>query len=64
LVGKNRHSGAPENNWTTHNPFRISKDASCEPYIRVNSLNGFRWQFRHRYYWTVTYRQHERGILI
>jgi len=38
------------------NTFRISKDISCEPYIRVNLANGFRWQFHNWYFWMARYR--------
>jgi len=38
-VGHNRNSGALANNLTAHNKFWISKNASWERYIRVNSAN-------------------------
>jgi len=64
VVAGSRPSGAPENHPTVCNPFRISKDALCEPNIRVNSANGFRRPFHPQYFWTATYRQCERGLLI
>jgi len=64
LVGDNRHSGTLENYWTGCNTVQISKDATCEPYIGVNSLNGFWWQFHHWYFWKATYPQCETGISI
>jgi len=45
-----------------HTIFWISKDSSCEPYIRVYLVNGFRWDCYHWYFWTATYHQSERGI--
>jgi len=57
-------SGAPENNWTACNTFRLPKDASFEPYIRVNLANGFLWQFHNQYFWIATYQKCERGISI
>ena len=64
LVAGNQCSRAPENHRTVCNPFLISKDASCEPDIRVHSANGLRQQFHHRYFCTATYRQCERDISI
>jgi len=64
LVAGNWSSGAPENHRTACTSFRISKDASSEPYIRVNLANGFWGQFHHRYFWTATYPQCERNISI
>jgi len=59
LVGDNWNSAALENHWTTRNSFLTSKDASCKPYIRVNLVNGFWWQFHQWYFWTATYHRHE-----
>jgi len=64
LMFSNQHSGAPEDHQTVCNPFRISQDASFEPYMTVNIWNGFWQQFHHPYFWMATYHQCERGTSI
>jgi len=63
-MGDNWDSGAPENHWTTHDSFPIFKHVSCEPYIKVNSADWFRWKFHHWDFWMATYLQCEWGILL
>jgi hypothetical protein len=64
LVAGNRCSEDSENHQTAYNPFWISKDASWELYIRVNSANEFWRQFHRRYFQMATYWQFESCILI
>lgn len=64
LVAANRHSGAPKNHSTACNECRISNNASCQPYIRVNWVNEFWWQFHNQYVWAATYWQCEESIFI
>jgi hypothetical protein len=47
-----------------HDTFWISKNESCEPYLRVNSANRFQLLFHNWHFWTATYRRCESGILI
>jgi len=60
LVG-NWSSEAPANHWTVCNSSLISKDASCEAFMRVSSANGFWWQFYHQYFRMATNWQCERS---
>jgi len=59
-----RRSRTQENHRAACNTFRICKDASCEPYIRVNSANGFWPHIHFRYFCIATDWECERGISI
>jgi len=62
MVVHNWHPGAPENHQTTFKTFQMTRDASCEPYIRVNLVNALWQQFPHCCFGTAKYWQCERAI--
>ena len=64
FVRGNCCSAAPENNRPAGNTFRTSNDASSDPSIRVNSVNGFWRQFDHQYFWHATNQRCEGGVSI